>query len=441
MEKASPKIKIQRSEEITDIIDRMPVKFGRWVTAIICFLVMSMLLFGWFIKYPDTVTGQIEINANCSPIKLIANISGKLTLNGFRAQENVKEGDYIAIIQNPTDNEDLINIYKLIRQFNVKAQSFTSTKNLFPTKVSLGELNIKYYSFLNALQKNCNNEINNPFQKKEESLQLFILKQSEMLEQDLLSKKTKEQSLAISAKALHRDSTLRNSSTMAVSEDEFERTQLNWLNAKENYFNLCKEISSFQLQISDARNKIEQNRIEKENTETQFYLDLISAYNDLLDNIKLWEQKYVFKAPFNGKVEFLKFWSTNQFVQAGEEIFTIVPIQNTILGQVQLPAVGAGKIKIGNEVIVKLDNYPYEEYGSIKGIVKSISLTTNSIKTTSQGTIETYLVLVELPKELTTNYGSKLKFKFQIKGTADIIANNRRLIERLFDNLKYNINK
>ncbi len=433
--------KNQRSEVIADIIDRMPMEFGRWVVAIVLFLVIAMLFLGWIIKYPDTVKGQIEINANYAPIKLIANTSGKLTLNKFKTQDNIKEGDYIAIIQNPADIDDVISITKLVKQFNIKATSFYQEREIFPSKVSLGDLNIKYYTFLDALQKICNYEKNNTFQKKRENLLQFIVKQNEMLEQDLMSGKIKEQILTISAKALRRDSALRNASSMAVSEDEFERTQITWLNTKESYQNLSKEISSIQLQINDAKNKIELNLIEKETYETQMYLDLFSTYNDLTDNIKLWEQKYVFKAPFDGKVEFLKFWSNNQFVQTGEDVFTIVPAENSIIGQVQLPTTGAGKIKIGCDVIIKLENYPFEEYGSIKGVVKSISLTTNTIKMVTQGNIETYLILVDLPEGLTTNYGSKLEFKYQIKGTADIIANDRRLLERLFDNLRYRVNK
>jgi len=206
-----------------------------------------------------------------------------------------------------------------------------------------------------------------------------------------------------------------------------------------------------QLQIYDAQNKIEQNRIDKENNENQMFLDLLSTYTDLTDNIKLWEQKYVFKAPFDGKVEYLKFWTNNQFIQIGEEAFTIVPSDNQIIGQVLLPAAGAGKIKTGCDVIIKLENYPYMEYGSVKGKVKSISLTTNTTKTiqsdvdtkseTQNNNVESYLVLVDLPEELSTNYGSKLEFKYELKGTADIIAKDRRLVERLFDNLRYQIHK
>ncbi|MDR3061752.1 MAG: hemolysin D, partial [Dysgonamonadaceae bacterium] len=38
---------------------------------------------------------------------------------------------------------------------------------------------------------------------------------------------------------------------------------------------------------------------------------------------------------------------------------------------------------------------------------------------------------------LTTNYGELLDFRYELGGTADIIVKDRRLIERLFDNLRY----
>nr|WP_302850453.1 HlyD family efflux transporter periplasmic adaptor subunit [Pedobacter mucosus] len=156
--------------------------------------------------------------------------------------------------------------------------------------------------------------------------------------------------------------------------------------------------------------------------------------------MKSWEQKYVFRASFDGNVQFLKFYSENQFVQSGESVFTIVPKFKNAFGQVILSARGSGKIKLGQEVIIKLDNYPYIEYGSIKGQVKSVSLTTNITKT-DKSAIDTYMVLVDFPNQLRTNYGLYLDFKAEAKGSAEIITNDRRLIERLFDNLKYIMKK
>lgn len=167
-------------------------------------------------------------------------------------------------------------------------------------------------------------------------------------------------------------------------------------------------------------------------------LDLLASYHELSDQLKKWEQTYVFKSPFDGRVEFLSFWADGQFVQAGEDVFGIVPKENVVLGQMLLPAVGAGKVEIGSVVSIKLEDYPYAEFGSIMGRVKSMSLITNEHKT-EQSTVNTYLVLVEMPDGLITNYGDKLDFKYEIGGLADIIVKDRRLIERLFDNIKFNM--
>ena len=94
------------------------------------------------------------------------------------------------------------------------------------------------------------------------------------------------------------------------------------------------------------------------------------------------------------------------------------------------------KVKQNSKVVIKLENYPYMEYGYIEGYVSSISLVTQTQKT-EKSTVETYLINVELPNGLTTNYEEVLDFKYELGGTADMIVKDRRLIERLFDNLRY----
>ena len=136
-------------------------------------------------------------------------------------------------------------------------------------------------------------------------------------------------------------------------------------------------------------------------------------------------------------MQFLKFWNDNQFVQAGEPIFSIVPKQYGSLGKVFLPINGAGKVATGQRVIVKLADYPYLEYGYIEALVKDISLVSNPIELVGGAKVDSYLVTLNFPNDLTTNYGSKLVTKFEAKGSAEIVTKDRRLIERFFDNLKY----
>jgi multidrug resistance efflux pump len=407
--------------------------FGRWVSVAMLVFTAFLLLFGWIIKYPDTVTGQIRINSDLAPIKLVANISGNLHLEDFRPQDEVAKGDYIAVIENPAVTVDIRKVLALVSQFNPNESPIVYNK--FPEKVSLGDLNLKYYAFLTALKNRADYEKDNIFEKQRVSLSEDIKWNKSLLNEsnDLLA--IVRQKMEISQKWLEKYVSL-NKKEVVTYDYEVDRSKSDYLLAKQEELNYQKGITSILMQIRENENQLNQLKVEQQEKERQLQMELLTSFHDLNDNFKSWEQKYVFKAPFPGQVEFLKFLSENQFVHSGEEVFGIIPKESNIFGQVLLPSGGAGKVKIGSRVTIKLDNYPYMEYGSVEGRVNSISLLSQPRKSEQQ-TIETYLLVVELPKGLLTNYGERLEFRHEIGGTADIIVKERRLIERLFDNLKY----
>ncbi|QNR86781.1 HlyD family efflux transporter periplasmic adaptor subunit [Pedobacter riviphilus] len=428
--------KIERTEEVQEIIERMPHTMGFKITGFVLFIVIIFFSLGWLIKYPDVVTGGIVINASSGPIKLVSNFSGKIRLNGFKSSQQVKQGDYIAVIENPSSSDDMQRIIKLIDTFRIKDGLGLDKLSQFPRDVSLGELNTPYYKFLNAFNQLTNYRKSNLYDKQADILAKLSVDYKHILEVAERRLKMSSKTLDYVRKFESRDSTLYSKRVLAESEND--RTQMSSINAKDNHQQLLKEIYNTQSQIEQAENQRQQNELQKFEKEKQLMLDLINGFSELEAAIKLWEQRYVFKAPITGGLQFLKFLNNGQYVQTGEAIFTIVPEKNRILGQMTLPATGAGKVSTGQEVIIKLEDYPYTEYGSIKGLVSSVSMTTNSI-TTKEGTLETYLVNIDLPDQLKTNYGSRLNFKFEIKGTGDIITDKRRLLERLFDNLKYKL--
>lgn len=426
----------KRSEEVSDIVDCMPTAFGKWVaTAIITFTIL-LFAFGWFIKYPDVVTGLIKINSNIAPVKLPAHISGKINILNFKPQDIVKEGDYIAVIQNSARTEDVQLIASMLQKFDPNNMDLLGqAAGLFPEKVSLGELNMKYYSFLSALKNVTDYYKDNIYEQQRISIQNGLKWKSDILRETENALKISHANLEIAEKWLNKYSSM-DKDIVITYEYEIDKSKVEYLAAKQNKQNLIKEIATLQMQIAENKNRLSQLEVEKKEKERQIHLELLASYHDLNDQIKKWEQTYVLKSSFDGRVEFLKFWVDGQFVHEGEDVFGIVPKENTILGQVLLPAAGAGKVKIGSNVSIKLDDYPYTEFGSIKGVVKSISLITNEYKT-SQTNINTYLVTVDMPNGLVTNYGDKLEFKYEIGGQADIIVKDRRLIERLFDNIKF----
>ena len=146
---------------------------------------------------------------------------------------------------------------------------------------------------------------------------------------------------------------------------------------------------------------------------------------ELKKAIKDWEYQYVLKSNINGKVSYLNYWNTNQTVNQGDLVFTIIPSENSaFVAKLQAPAQNSGKIKIGQTVNIKLENYPDTEFGVLNGIVSSISLIPNN-----EGL---YLIDVELPQKLITSYNKEIDFKQEMRGTAEIITEDLRLIERFF---------
>nr|WP_068893238.1 HlyD family efflux transporter periplasmic adaptor subunit [Pedobacter panaciterrae] len=426
-----------RTEEVQHIIERMPTRFGFWVSMIVLFIFTGLLLFGWFIRYPDVIAGQIQINAITAPIKLVANSSGKLKLRGLKSMSAVKEGDVIAYIENSTNPSNVSYLDSLLRSYD-PSKDVMSLREKLPHSLLLGELNIKYFTFVNALQEFWNYKQDKLLNKQIENLYPQLKEQKNAIQSAAARVRMAEHTLSYINKFYKRDSVLFIK--RVISESEFDKSKMSYLANEDAMQAAVNNLIQSRQAAQQTESRLQELGIQKSEKEKELHIAVISSYNDLLDNIKSWMQKFVFRAPFDGKVQFLKFYTENQFVQAGEQVFTIVPGENKAYGQVILPANGSGKIKLGQEVIAKLDNYPYMEYGSVKGKVASISLTSNTEKT-EKGNVETYLVAVYFPEGLKTNYGKKLDVKYESKGTAEIIVNDRKFIQRLFDNLKYVLEK
>ena len=100
-----------------------------------------------------------------------------------------------------------------------------------------------------------------------------------------------------------------------------------------------------------------------------------------------------------------------------------------IIGKIQLPSEGSGKVKAGQRVNISVTGYPYMEFGYLTGTVQSVSLLADE-----EGL---YTVTVSLPQDLYTSYGKKLDFGGELTGTAQVLTDERSLTARLFSPLRY----
>jgi HlyD family secretion protein len=160
---------------------------------------------------------------------------------------------------------------------------------------------------------------------------------------------------------------------------------------------------------------------------------LRESFLNLKAQINLWKNTYLLISPIDGIVSFTKFWSANQSVIKDEPVVSIVPLEpGNYLGRINLKMQRSGKVKPGMLVNIKLSGYPYLEYGIVRGIVKSKSLVPAG---------DAYVIDIALPDGLTTLYGKPLDFTQNMQGTAEIITENIRLLQKIVNPFRYMISK
>jgi hypothetical protein len=104
------------------------------------------------------------------------------------------------------------------------------------------------------------------------------------------------------------------------------------------------------------------------------------------------------------------------------------PTSTQIMGRSRLPIVGSGKVKPNQRVVIRLDNYPYYEFGTLQGRVLSKS---NVPKDNA------YIVTIGLDSigGATTSFNKSIEFQQQLQGDADIITEDKRFLQRIVDQI------
>ncbi|MDD7304485.1 MAG: HlyD family efflux transporter periplasmic adaptor subunit [Bacteroidaceae bacterium] len=386
------------------------------------------LLLTWIIKYPDTVDGYVSITGLEAPVRLVSHTSGRLHLLKNQG-EHITRKDPIALVENGAVYEDVI-----------KLKIFLDSKEKTPIAKNLviGELTESYNSYLIAKdhwERLASSERHTNMRK---SMEGQIKANQEVVLQIRHSMDIKNKVRTNYHKEYRRDSSL--ASKGLISQSQLENTQNAYLQQLDAEVALKNSLLSKQSEISTSRMEIARSHIEEAESMEEAYVNMMVKRNILETQLRLWEEKYLITAPIDGELQYLGFWRENVAVQSGMELFSVLPPYNKLIGEADIPANGVGKIRIGQEVNVKLNEYPYDEFGLLKGVVRRIAPLSKK-EQGNESMAETYQVQISFPNGARTNFGHHLNLNFESKGSAEIITEPKRLIERLFDNLKANATK
>ena len=408
-----------RSEEVQDILTKIPHWIIRWGSLVVLIILLLLFVVSWMVKYPDIITTEITITTQIPPEKLVAKTSGKIQAILIDDKEIVYENTPLAVIENAADYKDV---------FLLKAitDTISLSNSKFPfEKLQVAQLGEIENSFAMFQKEYIASELNKQLQpyKVESSAQNFEAKQlRERLQLLEGQKEINQTELLLLKKDVERYEKLFKKGV--ISAQEIEKQRLIYLQAEKNYKSLLSSISQLKSSINELNRNSKTTIINESTTFINLERSVIQAFYQLKKAIKDWELNYVFRSSVAGHVSYLQIWSENQFINAGENLFVVIPsTENGYIGKVKAKAQNSGKLQIGQKVNIRLANYPDREFGIIEGKLKTISSTPDK-----EGNL---LLDIELPNGLQTSYNKQINFQQEMTGTADIITDDLRLLERL----------
>ena len=102
------------------------------------------------------------------------------------------------------------------------------------------------------------------------------------------------------------------------------------------------------------------------------------------------------------------------------------------IGKIVLPRQGAGKVKAGQRVNLKFEEYPYMEYGFAQITLTDVSMSPYMDSDVGMA----YIFEVVLPDSLLTQYKKVIPYHADMCGTAEIITNDLSLLDRFISPIK-----
>ena len=417
-----------RSDEVQEILSHVPTWMVRWGITLIFGLILMLVFISWLIKYPDVIQGQVILTTEQPPVKLISKTNGYIEQLYFKDNTIVKKGETIAEITNPTNKETIDNLNILLKDFQLE-----NVKELLPLleKIGvLGEMQTEFNTLYNNLKEYYQITEDNYYKNSLKNIDLQIdyndrlarITKGELnlLNQEISNAKEKFQS----------DSILYNKEV--ISKNDFFTNQSEYMSKKQQLINTEKTYVNHKITVanySKQKNDLQQTNVDKiRKLET----NIKAAINSIRNYTQSWQQNYTITSPIEGELSYMSFITTNQYITTEEPLFAVTSNNQAYIGNIQIPTQGYGKVAKGQQVKIKLDSYPYQEYGQLVGEIENISQIAGK---------EGYFIQVKLTKGLISTYNKELTYTPDMMGVAEIITEDLRLLDRIFNKFKKVLDK
>ena len=417
-----------RSEEVQEILGTPPNWLVRYGTTIALFTIVVLGWVSFFVEYPDTVKADIKVSSTDPPKRIVSQKGGYISLVMVENEDTVQMGETLIVFQNKANFNDVLTLEGYL--INMEKYKLSDSALLAfnpPTNLLLGELQDDLYDFY----------------KKQEALTLVQSRKLEKFSIRQLRKQIRQAEEAVDYQKRHRS---KLEESLLITRERYTREQnlqKENLISKERVRQTKEEVLSLERMIQGVESSIKGRQFEMEMirneingvkqgttiSESTASRDLKDSYTNLGNKVRDWIKDYLVTSPINGIVLLNReMVGEKQYVPNSSELVKLVPLkQKEIKGRIALDLSGSGKVQEKQKVVVKFKSYPFPEFGAVIGEVSWKGKVPNDNKVPIE---------VVFPDGLRTTAGKVIEAGQEMVGEAEIIMEEKRFIERIFENFR-----
>lgn len=247
------------------------------------------------------------------------------------------------------------------------------------------------------------------------------------------------------------DSSVRNEVESIIKSDSIFKNSINSYEKEKVNNDLNKQIAQYNIEEYNKNNMTQQVRIQElmiqqydlaiESIDIQIkdatlqysaqinskQFEIENELNDLdskIDKYNLAKDDQTITSPVRGYINSISVNQIGDTVSSTQELAYIVPINEPIEMFCYVKNMDIADIDIGMDVEIKLDAYPYNKYGTVKGKVKYIS--PSSFVNDQLGSV--YLIKVRV-----LNKSNEIKLTSGLTGNVEIKIGKRTVIDYFLD--------
>ncbi|NGP87492.1 HlyD family secretion protein [Fodinibius halophilus] len=413
-----------RSNEVQEIIGRPPHWLVRGGIAAFIGVLAMVFIVAAVIQYPEVIEAPLKVTALNAPKPMESKVNGKLVKLLSPNGADVEQGTIIAWLESTAHHQEVLdlskNLEKIDRWFNEEEYNKIQALEM-EQFTNLGGLQTQYQSFYKVYNEFITFLPGGLYRQKRAMLQQEIAYKNQLLESLKEQKEVKKVDRELAKKKYDIQKKLREKELsapleLATAKSKMAASQLPLLQTETAIINNRASLVGKKQQLIELNKQLDRQKA-----------DFRQALHTLQNAIKDWKQKYLLQAPVSGKLVYAGVFQENQTIKSGERIAYVRPENTHFFGELVISQRSYGKIQEGQEVLVRFSGFPSKEFGSVSGKVDYLS--EFPVKDSL------FVAKVTFPNGFTTNYDRQLNPTNGMQGRAEIITQDMRFIERIYNNL------